>query len=164
MFSPFAIERLPADGPLAKAYDVLAQLAPVILEHQGKGTMHAAIVDAGAAPHKMQLGKYIFDMAVGRGWRAAQPAAGRGYAIVIQTGPDDFWVAGAELNIQFASTAADAPLASIASAEEGRFDHGKWVVARHLAGDDIGMGGDDRASLRLNADPGIIRVSLYSYR
>ena len=164
MFSPFGIERQTAsDNALTKAYEVLAQLAPVILEHQGKGTMKAVVVEPGP-PQKVQLGNYVFDLAVGRGWRAAQPASGHGYAILIQTAPDEFWVAGADLNIRFASTLPAAPLASLAAVEEGRFENGTWVVERHLAGDDTGMGGDDRASLRLAADPRILRVSLYSYR
>jgi hypothetical protein len=88
------------------------------------------------------LGGYLFDCAVGRGWRAAQPAAGRGYAILIQAAPDEFWVAGAGFNLRFASASRETPSASIAAAEEGRFENGAWVVRRHLAGDDVGMGGD----------------------
>ena len=165
MFSPFGIERQAAsDSPLARAYDVLTQLAPLILDHQGTGTMKAVVVQSGAEPEKVQLGDYVFDFAVGRGWRAAQPAAGRGYAILIQTGPDEFWVAGADLSIRFASTVPAAPMASLASVEEGRFENGAWIVQRYLAGDDTGMGGDDRASLRLTADPRILRFSLYGYR
>jgi hypothetical protein len=83
---------------------------------------------------------------------------------MIQTGPDDYWVAGANLSIRFSSTNAATPMASLAAVEEGKFVNGVWVVGRHLAGDDTGMGGDDRASLRLTATPGILHVSLYSYR
>jgi beta-galactosidase GanA len=97
------------------------------------------------------------------GGRGGQ-AANRGYAIIIQTGPDDFWVAGANLGIKFSSTVIATPMASLAAVEEGKFVNGAWVVGRHLAGDDTGMGGGDRASLRLTANPGILRVSLYSYR
>jgi hypothetical protein len=173
MFSPFGIERqVSEDSPLARAYDVLGQLTPLIMEHQGKGTMKAVVMEPGPSSQKVQLGNYVFDLAMGRGWGAApQTAAGggaqassRGYAILIQTGPDEFWVAGASLNIRFASAAAATPMASIAAVQEGRFENGAWVVGRHLAGDDTGMGGDDRASLRLTANPGILRVSLYSYR
>jgi beta-galactosidase GanA len=99
----------------------------------------------------------------GGGGRGGQAAA-RGYAIVIQTGPDDFWVAGANLGIKFSSTVAATPMASLAAVEEGKFVNGAWVVGRHLAGDDTGMGGGDRASLRLTGNPGILRVSLFSYR
>jgi beta-galactosidase GanA len=192
MFSPFGIERqVGADSPLARAYDVLGQLTPVIMEHQGKGTMKAVMMEPGTGSQKVQLGNYVFDLAMGRGWgappqptpatpapvnssagvpQAAPPAGGRaqaasrGYAILIQTAPDEFWVAGANLNIRFASAVAATPMASLAAVQEGRFENGAWVVGRHLAGDDTGMGGDDRASLRLTANPGILRVSLYSYR
>lgn len=165
MFSPFGIERqAKPDGPLAKAYDVLSQLAPMILDHQGKGTMKAVEAKAGAAPQKVQLGNYVLDIATGRGWRAAQPAAGSGYALFIQSGPDEFWAAGSGVNIRFASTASGTPMASLADVEEGRFENGAWVVHRRLAGDDTGMGGDDRASLTLRADPSILHFTLYSYR
>jgi len=180
MFSPFGIEmQVTPDGALAKAYGVLKQLTPLIIEHQGKGTMKAVMVDAAAGPQKVQLGNYVFDCAMGRGWGApppAKPAAPgseeeffgppvkRGYAIFIQTGPDDYWVAGANLNIRFASTVAATPMASLASVQEGRFENGAWVVGRYLAGDDTGMGGEDRATLNLTANPGIMRISLYGYR
>jgi len=191
MFSPFGIERQASEEtPLAKAYGILGQLAPLITEHQGKGTMKAVVVEAGQSPQKMQLGDYVFDFAVGRGWGAPPPvpaaapaptasvagvpqtpagparpqAPTRGYALVIQVGPDDFWVAGAYLNVKVASTIAQTPMASLASVEEGKFEQGHWVVGRRLAGDDTGMGGDDRASLRLRENPVILRVSLYKYR
>jgi hypothetical protein len=198
MFSPFGIERqVNADGPLAAAYGVLHQLTPLIMEHQTNGTMKAVMMTPGTGSQKVQLGNYVFDLAMGRGWGAAPPppaapaggggrsvagvpqaagggggggggrggaAASSGYALMIQTGPDDYWVAGANLNIRFSSTNAATPMASLAAVEEGKFVNGVWVVGRHLAGDDTGMGGDDRASLRLTATPGILHVSLYSYR
>jgi hypothetical protein len=196
MFSPFGIERqVNADGPLAAAYGVLHQLTPLIMEHQTNGTMKAVMMTPGTGSQKVQLGNYVFDLAMGRGWGAAPPppaapaggggrsvagvpqaagggggggrggaAASSGYALMIQTGPDDYWVAGANLSIRFSSTNAATPMASLAAVEEGKFVNGVWVVGRHLAGDDTGMGGDDRASLRLTATPGILHVSLYSYR
>ncbi|MFB3778264.1 MAG: DUF5597 domain-containing protein [Bryobacteraceae bacterium] len=173
MFSPFAIERQAgADTPLARAYGVLGQLSPLILEHQAGGTLRAVAVEAGAAPQKVQLGNYVFDFAMGRGWGAPRAPLGGvggqapapGYALVIQVGPDEYWVAGVSLNVRVASTQDETPLASLAAVEEGRFENGRWVIVRHLAGDDTGQGGDDRASLRLPAYPGILRVRLYSYR
>jgi hypothetical protein len=196
MFSPFGIERqVSADSPLAAAYGVLKELTPLIMEHQTDGTMKAVMMDAGAGSQKVQMGTYVFELAMGGGRGAPPPAAAptagggrsaagvpqaaagggfgggrggsagaRGYAIVIQTGPDDFWVAGANLGIKFSSTVAATPMASLASVEEGRFVNGVWVVGRHLAGDDTGMGGGDRASLRLTANPGILHVSLFAYR
>ena len=71
MFSPFGIERqASADSPLARAYDVLGQLTPLIMEHQGKGTMKAVMMEPGTGSQKVQLGNYVFDLAMGRGWGA----------------------------------------------------------------------------------------------
>jgi Beta-galactosidase len=166
MFSPFGIERQAGgdDSQLSDAYEVLSQLTPLIMEHQGNGTMRAVILEANWGSQQVQSGNYIFDIVMGRGGGARAQSPGRGYAILIQAGPDNFWVAGANLNIRFSSTLAEAPMASLAAVEEGRFENGVWVVGRHLAGDDTGMGADQRASLRLTARPGIIHFSLYSYR
>lgn len=154
-----------------------------------KMNLNTVLVEAGTPPQKTQLGNYVFDFATGRGWGSATaspapapaaesvtsvagtpqpsrrpPLPNRGYAILMQAGTSEFWIAGANLNVKFASNVAASPQASLASVEEGRFENDAWVVDRHLAGDDIGMGGDDRASLRLTAEPRILHFSLYSYR
>ena len=78
MFSPFGIERqASADSPLARAYDVLGQLTPLIMEHQGKGTMKAVMMEPGTGSQKVQLGNYVFDLAMGRGWGAPPPPTPR---------------------------------------------------------------------------------------
>ena len=91
-------------------------------------------------------------------------APARGYAILIQAGPDEFWMAGASVGMTAESSVPGAPLASLGAVQEGNFEKGRWVVRRHLAGDDTGQGGADRASLRLPANPGILHVVMYSYR
>jgi hypothetical protein len=67
-FSPFAYERS-ADGntPLARAYDVLGQLAPLILEGQSKGTIRAAVLDPDKPSESVELGGYTFELKRGRG-------------------------------------------------------------------------------------------------
>ena len=54
-FSPFSIESAvePTSSLLAASYDVLAQLTPLILEHQGKGTM-AGMLPEGAEQRSPQ--------------------------------------------------------------------------------------------------------------
>jgi hypothetical protein len=74
MFSPFGIERqAAADTPLARAYDVLGQLTPLIMEHQAKGTMKAVVVDANSPSQKVQMGNYIFHVSMSRGRGGAPP-------------------------------------------------------------------------------------------
>ncbi len=67
-FSPFAYERS-ADGstPLARAYDVLGQLAPLILEGQSKGTISAAVLVPDKQSESVELGGYTFELKRGRG-------------------------------------------------------------------------------------------------
>jgi hypothetical protein len=92
-------------------------------------------------------------------------APSRAFGLLIQVGPDDYWVAGSGLSISAEPNPPGPPLASLASVEEGAFENGRWVVGRRLAGDDTGQGGGERASLRLPANRvGILRVQLYRYR
>jgi len=65
-FSPFAYERT-ADGntPLARAYDVLGQLAPLILEAQAKGAISAAVLDPDKQEDSVKLGGYTFEVRQG---------------------------------------------------------------------------------------------------
>ena len=58
-FSPMGIERPAApDIELTSAYDVIAQLAPLISEHQGNGTMSAVLLGANDPPQKVKVGDY----------------------------------------------------------------------------------------------------------
>ena len=72
-FSPFAIDEHslarpgmksidPADLPLTQSYAILTQLAPVILENQGKGKMAGVVVGTGEAPQKIALGNYVLEV------------------------------------------------------------------------------------------------------
>jgi hypothetical protein len=77
--SPFGVERsADAATPYARAYEVLAQAAPVILEAQAKGAIAAVVLTAASPAQTVQLGNYTFDFAMGRmrGPAAPPPAAG----------------------------------------------------------------------------------------
>lgn len=62
-FSPMGIER-PAvpDIELTSAYDVIAQLAPLISEHQGNGTMSAVLLGSKDQPQKVKVGNYTLEV------------------------------------------------------------------------------------------------------
>jgi hypothetical protein len=174
-FSPFGIERqTDSESPLARSYGTLSQLAPLILAHQGKGTMESVIVEANGPAQKVPVGSYTFNVSMARrtGPPPPMPAAGappqppaRGYGIFIAVGPDEYWVSGSGLSATVEPNTPGPPLASLASVEEGTFTNGRWVIGRRLAGDDTGQGGEARASLRLAANRvGILHVRVYRYR
>jgi hypothetical protein len=147
-------------------------LSPLILAKQGKGTMSAVVVGANDPAQKVSLGGYTFSVSLGRGrWGMPPSTAGapqpppRGFGIFISVGPDEYWVAGSGIVATVEPNVPGPPLASLASVEEGTFADGRWVIGRHLAGDDTGQGGEARASLRLPANRvSILHVKLYRYR
>ena len=61
-YSPFGIDRLVSpEGELGKGYQVLAQVAPLILERQGLGKAAAVLVDKETPRSKVRLGDYTIE-------------------------------------------------------------------------------------------------------
>src|ERR1700723_3630366 len=87
-------------------------------------------------------------------------------AIIILTGPDEFFVAGKGLDILFEpKTPGDLPLAGIDFVDEGTFRDGKWMPARRLNGDEVHTGTFDGTGLKLYGPAiGIQHIKLYRYR
>ena len=183
-FSPMGIER-PAtpDVELTSAYDVIAQLTPLILEHQGNGTMSAVIVGSKDPPQKVQVGNYTLEVSFRRppsvpgGPPALEPFPNSA-AIFIATGPDEYYAAGNGVTVKFTPNTPGPPHAGLATVEEGVFVNGRWVPGRRLAGDDAGQGETlvlPRLYIAASAlgwtgglagpsTKGIQRVTLYRYR
>ena len=59
-----------------------------------------------------------------------------GYGIFMATGPDEFLMAGDNVQITFSPDTPGPEFVGLAEQEAGRFENGKWVVTRYLAGDD----------------------------
>lgn len=172
-FSPFAIDATGAAGPenqLTRSYDVLAQLAPLILENQTKGRVAGVVLEELSPSARVRLGDYTLNITGDRpapplfGPAASVPALGgqRPHGIFIATGQDEFYMAGAGLTITFSLNTAGPARAGLATVEEGHFVEGRWIRGRTLAGDDTGQG--NNISLRREGGPRILRVTLYRYR
>jgi hypothetical protein len=174
-FSPFAIDRtVGPDTRLAAAYRVLANMAPVILAHQGKDTMTAVRMNEGDPPRKIALGDYTLELTYTGAKRppiAPQPAsaanrqvpqAERGpeaAAVFVAAGPDEFYMGGGGMRIAFTPNTPGPPLVGLGDVQEGRFENGRWLVVRQLGGDDTGQG--EILTLRPNT---VLRVTVYRYR
>jgi len=179
-FSPTGIDALVGHATdLISGYSLITQLAPLIVQHQGKGTMSAVLLQPKDPPKKIQLGNYTLECAffVPRtsGRDGAPPEIPTlGGAIFIATGPDEYYVAGFGVSIGFSPNTPGLPLAGLENVEEGTFVDGRWVPRRRLAGDDTSQGD----CLELRWPPGgvvplghftskgedIQRVTLYRYR
>jgi hypothetical protein len=161
------------DSDLMSSYDLIAQLAPLIAEHQGKGTMSAVLLRGpNDPPQKIPVGNYTLEVAfLGPRvipWEPPPPGTQPpSAAIFIAAGPDEYYVAGNGVRVTFSPNTPGPPLAGLATIEEGTFVNGRWVSGRRLAGDDTGQGDYlDLRNQRLAGDPdrGIQRVTLYRYR
>jgi len=161
--------------PFSLAYKMLAQLAPSILEHQAKGTIAAASLNRQTPDQQIQLGDYILNVGLPRNRRTPGVVPDvTGYGIFMATGPDEYLLAGNNLQITFTPNTPGPPIAGIARQENGHFENGEWVVTRFLAGDDsvlrydiatVADMGQSGSGVRLSApDRGIQRVKLYRYR
>ena len=182
-FSPFGIERtVGADVDLAAAYRLIAQMAPLIADHQGKDSMTAALLMQGDAPRQVRLGNYTLTLSyTGRGRVPIAPEPVRppqqgappaplaqpgppgtspmeAAAILVASGPDEFYLGGGGLRISFAPNTPGPAIVGLGIVQEGKFVDGKWTVVRQLGGDDIGQG--EILSLRPNT---ILRVVVYRY-
>ena len=167
-FSPFAIESVeePVNKLLAASYNVLKQLAPLILERQGKKAM-AGVLPEGAeqrAPQKVRLGGYALNVTYERlaspSPNTQTPDAISG-GLVISVGPDEFIFAGTGLIITFETETPSDTSVGILSAQEGKYVNGQWAPGRWLNGDQTHQGRHVRLV------PGkfnIQRVKLYRYR
>ncbi|TCP35149.1 DUF5597 domain-containing protein [Sphingomonas sp. BK235] len=169
-FGPFSIDSIDeAPGRLKDAYAVLDQLRPHILAAQGTDRMagfkprQAYDESLDYAPDTRVIGDYRFTIAYADIQRPAITPETAGYGgLIIQTGPEDYLVAGQGITVTFAPRGGDLPLAGIDRAEEGVFDaDARWVAGRVLNGDQTHQGRHIRLA------PGawqIQKVRLYRYK
>jgi beta-galactosidase GanA len=169
-FSPFSIESL-GDAPnaLSRAYEVLEQLTPLIVENRGRARIagvRATIEENGAvidSPVKKNLGNIEFTITFIDPWtpRDKQTIADHG-GMLIYAGGEDFWFAGQGITVTFKGADDGPPLVGIDSAYEGVFDEqGKWKPGRLLNGDQTHQG------RHIRLPPGqfqIQKVRFYRYR
>jgi hypothetical protein len=96
------------------------------------------------------------------------------------TGPDEFLMAGDNVQIIFSPDTPGPEFVGLAEQEAGRFENGKWVHIRYLAGDDSTLRrdfanavaeGQSGFGVRLFAQPhlsfaerAIQRVKVYRYK
>ncbi len=164
-FSPFSIESLedPDHNQVSQGYEVLQELAPLILENQGKGTMAGVLLDSASQEARITLGNYVFTVKHEYAWRYAKRESGptpRVGGLVIMLSPDEFIIAGTGLLVTFETLSGGNSVAGIGTDCEGRFVDGKWVPGLSLNGDQTNQG---RQVFLPGGEFTIQRVRLYNY-
>jgi Domain of unknown function (DUF5597)/Beta-galactosidase len=183
--SPAASNQMPMASldvqslPLAKGYDVLGQLAPLILKHQGTGSIGAVSLNPGQLNQSIAVGNYVVTVSRVQNRRSTAVAstaadAAPTFAIAIATGPDDYVIAASNAEITFSPNTPGPPIAGLAQVQAGHFVDGAWVPGRWLNGDDVLLNyklaeaaatNQSGSGLRFAADgPTIQSVKLYRYK
>lgn len=161
--SPFAVESMqePLAGQLAAAYDLVAQLEPLILANQGSGRT-AGLLSAGPEqrqPQRFVMNGYVLYVAYDKPALPADPAPLSG-GLVVATGPDEFVFAGTGMTITFDVDSSAEQTVGLSLVEEGKFVSGRWMPGRRLNGDQTNQG----RHVRINAGKfEIQKVKLYRY-
>jgi beta-galactosidase GanA len=166
-FAPFSIESTaePENEPLGKMYNLITQLIPIIASHHGQNKIEGVLLDKENQETILNLGNYEFTIRhsytlgyeLGSTNDTWEPAG----AIVIQTGENEFYLAGSGVVMTFTNIKNSALNVGILKAEEGRFENNNWKVTRHLSGDQTHQGRHVRILL---ADGFLIqRFELYNY-
>ncbi len=136
-FSPFGIDHdnYHNNHPIKNAYKVLNDLMPLITKAQLENKINAFMEDDATSPSTFVLGDYKFTPIYDR----KKAPHIKGFGMVIQTGKDDFIVAGNAFRLSYGSADKDKPTAQLLSVEEGTFVDGEWQKGRVLNGDEFNI-------------------------
>ncbi len=166
-FSPFSIDSTndPANESLGKAYNLVNQLTPIIISNQGQNKIDGVLLDKENQKSIIDFGDYEFT--IKHSYTLGYEADSKNDewetfgAIIIQTGEDEFYLAGSGVVITFKNLKSPDLTVGILKDEEGKFVNNQWKVIRHLNGDQIHQG----RHIRILGTDGyeIQRFELYNY-
>jgi hypothetical protein len=166
-FAPFGIEDISTDHPLVKSYNILSQLTPLITEYNGTGKMVGILQQkAEEKGTEIELGGYRAHIEYGGRGRAGNKLA---FGLIINTGPNEFLLAGNYFSVHFSAASPGPQHAEIAQVWEGRYENGKWIHRRCLNGDETAANWQAKLPPNMSdtyADPDIpriLRVLLYRH-
>ncbi len=166
-FSPFSIESTnnPEDEALGKVYNLVNQLTPLIALNQGKNKIDGVLLDKENQESTINFGDYEFTIkhsyTLGYEANSKNDVWETAGALIIQTGENEFYLAGSGVVITFKNLENPDLTVGILKDEEGKFINNAWKVIRHLNGDQIHQG----RHIRILESDGyeIQRFELYNY-
>ena len=164
-FSPFAIENGNEENSetLRTSYDILRQLEPLLIENQGRGTMIGVLAETveQRQPQRFFLNGYALNVTYERAQNVPNTVVPPSGGLIIALGKDEFLIAGTGFVTVFEVNSPGDQIVGILSAQEGRFENGKWIGGRWLNGDQTHQG----RHIRMETNKfSIQRVKLYRYQ
>ena len=120
----------PLAGQLAAAYDLIAQLEPLILANQGHN-LSAGLLSEGPEqrqPQRLVMNGYAMYVTFDKAANASDPVPLTG-GLILSIGPDEFVIAGTAMTVTFEPDSPGPPTVGLLSVDEGRFVNGNWVAS-----------------------------------
>jgi beta-galactosidase GanA len=145
-FSPFGIDSFveqqrdlltDMNNDVGKSYSVLTKLAPIILQHEGKGEMAGFLLDKEHPQTTVEMKEYRLNVSLDQIFETEAKA---GYGLLIALGRDEFLGAGSGFRVSVSLKDARSTRLGIASIDEGTFSDGVWIPGRRLNGDENDQG------------------------
>ncbi len=136
-FSPFGIDnRMYAGHLLSLAYEKLASLAPLLVQHRGRPSLRGFYRDGDEKGETFDFEGVRASVT----YRTVPRENDRygSFGLIIQSGSDEFFVAGRGFTVRFSDARGDRQSLINLGVEEGHFEEGRWHVRRHLNGDEVG--------------------------
>ena len=130
-FAPFGFESFATNHPIAAAYGILNQLAPLIGAAQGTGRLSAVFCQSDEQPTQehIRLGDWTL---LARANAGKKENNGRGGAILILTAPDELIIAGHDFDLHHEGNDR------FLSVEMGTVENGVFKPTLRLNGDETG--------------------------
>jgi len=139
-YSPFGFESRVKDfenGPIPKAYKLLSDMAPVILDAQSKSKITGVLLKKDInTEEQLEIGGYTLTVQLLKKRRSTS-IPDQGYGIIINSDDNEFVVTGKDIQITFSPNTEGPAIAAIARVDEGQFIDGEWIARRRLNGDAI---------------------------
>ncbi len=152
-YSPFGIHDLADYKPLGQAYGLLRGMTPLLMRYQVEGKV-MTLLEGNAASVKAFEDTTGLSVTFGGMQALFAPATKskdqqkdlppaptadafsvkpdvdpRGFALVVQTGPHEYFISGSNLLLRSAKS-------QVGVVDEGTFENGQWIEGRRLNGDE----------------------------
>ena len=150
---PSAFEIAGSKAYLARTYQMVQQMQPLMLEYRGTDRMQSYVRKSDT-----DYGTYLrfekYNVAVSYAPRQSEKPLGAG--VIFELAPDRFLIGGMMCSLEFTPKPGVNKKAEILRLEEGELTAGEWKRGRIL-------NGDEKMSVQLADMPGWILVELFEY-
>ncbi|MFI1744903.1 GH35 family beta-galactosidase [Thalassobellus sediminis] len=151
--------------PLAKMYDLINQLTPIISNKEKIKNIDAVLLNKDISETKIVMGQYEFtlrhDYTLNWSPNAKDDSWPFTSVVLIETKNGEFYIAGSGVVVTCKNAKNPSLNAGILSDEEGYFKNNKWIVSRYLNGDQTHQG----RHIRIPFDTySIQKFKLYTYK